>query len=657
MISNISVFRFIVFLYLFTNIDLFGQASYKGNYNFNGIEGIGDFRYRLKENDRAILDGPFSFSSIRIDSLDKRRLNKLTISGTYALNKKEEKWTYEDETHLVKINDVKDFSPVISLESTNKILTASYKDNLPHGPWSLSENDFREENLKAKSRSYNLRFSEGDILGDFKFEEYQENEIVLVSGETLQNGVMDGNWEFNYLLDDKLIKESRRYENGFLIGLNKVEAESGLIIEEVIYFNTINKLNDIANGKEVGFQIADNLFGLIFNDGFRDLSTEYSGQGQGNKVLESFLIKVLAYDTAFVNQQNKMIDYPIHTKRFKYKISEEELADIEALKKEFDKLENDIKVLASRNALAINRFRKDSLSYAYEFFQYNIGKLKPFKNVVNTFSSDDINYIDQSIFSREGFSFLTARDSIAYEFGGKKYFKVIEYKSLEENDKNLIELFRTYLGEKQEKVNEVGAYIMKELAQIRQSEELESVESEILDFKIRVDSLYDVFYSDNNSLNLVVNEIKKNILISEYNELNERYSATSVYEERFAIGLEIIKLSEVMESVLHETQKLENAWSEVRELYTDVTLDPFTFNPTFRVLRKRRIVEAGERIFNSYLENLKIEKTYSNLKDHFLEIDNLLFRMKELREGNTNKLERRLGTESDLEQIKKILGL
>jgi hypothetical protein len=589
--------------------------------------------------------------------LDKRRLNKLIISGTYSLNKKEEKWTYEDETHLVKIKDVKDFSPIISLESSNKILTASYKDNLPHGPWSLRENDFREENLKAKSRSYNLRFSEGDILGNFKFEEYQEDEIVLVSGETLQNGVMDGNWEFNYLLDGKLIKESRRYENGFLIGLNKVEAESGLIIEEVIYFNTINKLNDIANGKEVGFQIADNLFGLIFNDGFRDLSTEYSGQEQGNKVLESFLIKVLAYDTAFVNQQNEMIDYPVHTKRFKYEISEEELADIEALKKEFDKLENDIKVFASRNALAINRFRKDSLSYAYEFFQYNVGKLKPFKGVVNTFSSDDINYIDQSIFSREGFSFLTARDTIAYEFDGKKYFKVIEYKSLEENDKNLIELFRTYLGEKQEKVNEVGAYIMKELAQIRQSEELESVESEILDYKIRVDSLYDSFYSDNNSLNLVVNEIKKNILISEYNELNESYSASSVYEERFAIGLEIIKLLDVTESVLLEIPKLENAWTEVRELYTDVTLDPFTFNPTFRVLRKRRLVEAGERIFNSHLENLENEKTYSNLKDHFLEIDNLLFRMKELREGNTNKLERRLGTESDLDQIKKILGL
>jgi hypothetical protein len=657
MISNVSVLRFFVLLYFLTSIDLFGQASYKGKYNFNGIEGVGDFSYKLKENNRAILDGPFLFSSIRIDSLDKRRLYKLKITGTYSSNKKEEKWTYEDETHLVKINDVKDFSALISLESNNKVLSATYKNNLPHGSWSLRENIFREENLRAKSRSYNLRFSEGDILGEFKFEEYQGDDIIQVSGETLENGVMDGNWEFNYLFGGKLIKESRRYENGFLIGLNKVEAESGLILEEVIYFNTINKLNDIAEGKEVSYQISDNLFGLIFNDGFRDLSTEYSGQEQGNKVLEGFLIKILAYDTLFVNQQSEMIKYPLHTKRFKYDISEEELNDIEALKKEFDKLENDVKVLASRNALAINRFRKDSLSFAYEFFQYNVGKLKAFKKVVDIFSSEDIYYIDQSIFSREGFSFLTSVDTITYEFEEKQFFKEVEYSSLADKNKNLIELFRSYLMEKQNKVNEVGAYIMKELAQIRQSEELESVENEILGIKTRIDSLYNSFYSDDISINLVVNEIKKNILISEFNDLNEKYSQTSIYEERFATGLEIIELLEVAESTILEIPKFVNAWSGVRELYTEVTLDPFTFNPTFRVLRKRRIVEAGERVYNSYLENLRNEETYSNIKDHLLDIENLLFKMKELREGNTNKLERRLSTESDISQIKKILGL
>lgn len=638
-------------------MDVFGQATYKGKYNFNGIEGDGDFTYKLKDNNRAILDGSFKFSSKRIDSLDKRRLYKLDISGIYSDNNKEEKWTYIDEVHLVQINDVRDFSPLVSLESNNKVLSASYKDNLPHGLWSFRENVFRNENLRVKSRSYNLRFFEGDIIGDFKFEEYAGEDIVQVSGETLQNGVMDGNWEFNYLIDGKLIKESRRYENGFLIGLNKAEVESGLILEEVIYFNTINKLNDLADGKDVNFRISDNLFGLIFNDGFRDLSTEYSGQEQGNKVLESFLIKILAYDTLFVNQQNELLNYPVHTKRFKYDISEEELNDIEALKKEFDKLENDVKLLASRNALAINRFRKDSLSFAYEFFQFNLKKLDAFKNVVDIFSSEDIYYIDQSIFSRDGFSFLTSVDTIYYEFEEETLFKVVEYSSLKENNKNLIGLFRSYLNEKQEKVNEIGAFIMKELAQIRQSEELESVENEILQIKTRIDSLYDSFYSEDISMNQVVNEIKKNILVSEFNELNEKYFKTSEYEERFATGLEIIKLLEAAESTILEIPKFVNAWSEVRELYTEVTLDPFTFNPTFRVLRKRRIVESGERVYNSYLENLKNEETYKNIKDHLLDIENLLFKMKELREGNTNKLERRLGSESDISQIKKIMGL
>ncbi len=276
---------------------------------------------------------------------------------------------------------------------------------------------------------------------------------------------------------------------------------------------------------------------------------------------------------------------------------------------------------------------------------------------MDIFSFEDIYYIDQSIFSREGFSFLTSVDTITYEFEEKQFFKEVEYSSLADKNKNLIELFRSYLMEKQNIVNEVGTYVMKELAQIRQSEELESVENEILDIKTRIDSLYNSFYSDDISFNLVVNEIKKNILVSEFNDLNEKYSLTSIYEERFATGLEIIELLEVSESTILEIPKLVNAWSEVKELYTDVTLDPFTFNPTFRVLRKRRIVEAGERVYDSYLENLRNEETYKNIKDHLLDIENLLFQMKELREGNTNKLERRLSTESDISQTKKILGL
>ncbi len=657
MVSKKSNYLVFVFLICLIPNSLFGQTPYKGKYIFNGIDGEGEFTYKLGANNRAILDGEFEFESKRIDSLDKRKLYKLNVTGNYSDNKKTGQWNYIDENHLIYLNDVMEFVPDISLESTRKEIKANYKEGVPHGSLEFKENVFIDENLRIQARSYNLSFFEGNLQGEFRFEKLHQGNILKIKGDATEKGVMTGNWEFEYLENGILIKETRRYEDGFLIGLNKIEKDSGTTIQEVIYYNTINKLKAIDEEEDVPYRISDNYFELTFNDGFRNLSNEFSGQTNGNQLLGEFLLKILTYDTLYVNAQNELIAYPLHTKRFRYDLSDEDKSNIDSLEREFNKLENDVTVLASRNALAINRNRKDSLAFAYEFFQFNQEKIMDFRDVVDIFSSDDIYYIDQSNFFREGFDFLTSKDVIRYEFEEKTYEKVIEYNSLDNNSKKLIELFRVYINEIQQKVNEVGGYVLGELNQIKQSEDLETIEDEILQAKNQLDSLYSNFESESISVNSVAFQIRQNILNNQFNDLNEEYSSLENYEERFKKGLEIMVLLETTETVFQSLPKLSVAWEGIVELYTDVTLDPFTFNPSFKVLRKRRIVEAGEKVFYSYLEDIKNESSYNNLKDHFLDIDNLLFRMEELREGNTSRLERRLGSETDISQIKKMLGI
>lgn len=657
MVSKKSNYLVFVFLICLIPNSLFGQTPYKGKYIFNGIDGEGEFTYKLGANNRAILDGEFEFESKRIDSLDKRKLYKLNVTGNYSDNKKTGQWNYIDENHLIYLNDVMEFVPDISLESTRKEIKANYKEGVPHGSLEFKENVFIDENLRIQARSYNLSFFEGNLQGEFRFEKLHQGNILKIKGDATEKGVMTGNWEFEYLENGILIKETRRYEDGFLIGLNKIEKDSGTTIQEVIYYNTINKLKAIDEEEDVPYRISDNYFELTFNDGFRNLSNEFSGQTNGNQLLGEFLLKILTYDTLYVNAQNELIAYPLHTKRFRYDLSDEDKSNIDSLEREFNKLENDVTVLASRNALAINRNRKDSLAFAYEFFQFNQEKIMDFRDVVDIFSSDDIYYIDQSNFFREGFDFLTSKDVIRYEFEEKTYEKVIEYNSLDNNSKKLIELFRVYINEIQQKVNEVGGYVLGELNQIKQSEDLETIEDEILQAKNQLDSLYSNFESESISVNSVAFQIRQNILNNQFNDLNEEYSSLENYEERFKKGLEIMELLETTETVFQSLPKLSVAWEGIVELYTDVTLDPFTFNPSFKVLRKRRIVEAGEKVLYSYLEDIKNESSYNNLKDHFLDIDNLLFRMEELREGNTSRLERRLGSETDISQIKKMLGI
>ncbi len=643
-------------LLLFYPALLFSQSEYKGKYIFEGIDGDAEFEYRIEDNN-PILEGDFKFRSKIIDSLDKRKLFKLNVIGSYKENKKHDNWEYITEDHLLVLNDVIDFEPDYTLQSTKLEVNGFYKEGLPHGEWILKENIFSGINLRVNARSYDLRFSEGAIIGNFLFEKYKGKEVLKVEGKTLENGVMDGNWEFIYLENDQIIKETRRYEKGFLIGLNKINEGTNETIQEVIYYNTINKLNALEEGEEVQFRISDNYFGLIYNDGFQDLSTEFAGQSSGNELLEEFLIKTLSYDSIFVGEREILVKYPINTRRFRYELSEEDLQNLEDLEKEFRKFQNDVNSLADRNALAINKSRTDSLAFAYEFFQYTSKQVEEFSQVIDIFSSDDIFYIDQSNFSKDGFSFLKKVDFIEYQYQEENRSFEIAYESLEDDDKKLTELFRMYIAEKQEIVDQVSDYVLNQLKIIRQSEELADLEENILEKRESIDELIDALEIDDLPTQSLFNSVKQNIYVSEYNALNEEYSEIENAEERFEKGQEIILLLETMEFLVENIPELANKWTDVVDLYTESTLDPFTFNTSFKVLRKRRLVEAGSIVYNSYLNNIRDESSYKTIKDYFLDIEKLIFRMEELREANTNRLEKRLGSETDVSQIIKILGL
>jgi hypothetical protein len=69
------------------------------------------------------------------------------------------------------------------------------------------------------------------------------------------------------------------------------------------------------------------------------------------------------------------------------------------------------------------------------------------------------------------------------------------------------------------------------------------------------------------------------------------------------------------------------------------------------------MIEAGEFVFEFYLRKIEQEKDYNKIQNYFIEINNLLFRLKELRTENTSRLERRLSGLTDVEQIKRLLEI
>lgn len=647
----------LILIFSATLSTVFGQERYRGEYKFNGLEGRGDFLYDLGENNRAILNGEFSFSRNVTDSVDKRKLYKLEIKGEYDKNVKINEWTYLDQIHTIHFEDVVNFEPKIELKSSSVKLNSIYKEGKPDGIWKIEEQDFFNNELRLVFESEDLKFKNGNINGELHFKEFQNNEIYYIKGQTDEEGLMTGNWDFYYLEGDNKIKETRRYEAGFLIGINKINTDTDESIQEVIYYNTINKLQQLEGNDDLEFKISDKLFNLTFNDGFRDLSSEFAGQTYGNDLLKKYLKKVLKYDTGYVSKSYELIAFPIHTKRFEYEISEDQLELIINLEKDFNKLENDVNTFANRNSLELNRSKSDSLAFIYSFFQYNQFKVSQIKEVIQVFTSDDINFIDLTNFSRDGFSFLSAVDVITYEFGDKSLSKEIIYSSLIDINKNVLKLFQDYITEMQSFVSEYGGYASSQLSRYEQTEELESLESEILNKKTKIEEKYKSFVSESSQVEAGLAKLKSNILNDNFNVLNSTYAETESFNTRIEIGNNILRLLDVSEFVLDSLPQTYTAYNELKEFYTDVTLDPFSFETNFKVLRKRRMIEAGEFVFDYYLRKIEQEKDYSKIQNYFIQINNLLFRLRELRTENTSRLERRLSGLTDVEQIKRLLEL
>lgn len=641
---------------LLVNIS-FGQEKYKGEYKFNGLDGMGDFFYELGEKNRAILNGEFSFIRNVADSLDKRKLYKLEIKGEYDKNVKINEWLYLDQIHTIEFEDVVNFEPKIKLKSTSINLNAVYANGKPVGNWKIEVQDFFNNESRLVFESQNLKFKNGNISGELHFKEFQNNEVYYIKGQTNEEGLMTGNWDFYYLEGENKIKETRRYEAGFLIGINKINSDTEESIQEVIYYNTINKLQQLEVSDELEFKISERLFNLTFNDGFRDLSSEFVGQAYGNNLLKNYFKKVLKYDTTYVNKTNELIISPVHTKRFEYAISEYELELIINLEKDYKKLENDVNIFANKNSLELNRSKSDSLAFIYSFFQYNQYKISQIKDVIQVFTSDDIYYIDLTNFSRDGFSFLSAVDVIIYEFGDKDFSKEIVYNSLIDIDKNVLKLFQNYITEMQFFVKKYGEYASSQLSRYEQTEELESLESKILDKKTKIEERFKSFNTEIPQIQHGLSQFKSNVFVDNFNSLNNTYADTESFITRIEIGNNILSLLDISNLVLDSLPQIYNEYDKLKEFYTDVTLDPFSFETNFKVLRKRRMIEAGEFVFEFYIRKIEQEKDYSRIQNYFIEINNLLFRLKELRTENTSRLERKLSGLTDVEQIKRLLEL
>lgn len=644
---------------LLTAIPALGQQRerYEGEFTFNNEEGIAIFSFFENRDGDIILDGNFNFERRSIDTLDRTLLSKLIVNGAYSQNEKHGRWRYDQEEHRVELRNVIDFEVIADLESEDYELTAEYNEGQLHGVWEYRENKFERGRIEPLFRAEPINFTAGKITGNISFEQFGDYLTYNINGRLNSEGVMIGEWVFTYMRDTVFVRETRRYENGFLLGLRVVNDETREVINEVIYHEVIQNLDRLNQGEDVEYSVAQERFPITFNIGYRPFFEELQVQNRGNDFLRHVLGRILKYEEDYVNEDNELTQYPIHTRRFEFPVSSEDRQNIEVIEESFEELQAEINRFANMNALAINRYRDDSLAFAYEYFQRKQDRIERVDSLVQLLTSDEIRFIDQSIFIRDGIDFLSAIDTIVYEFDEEQRTRNLVYEEELAVEQTLTESVISYIQREQSLVNEFSDYITRELEKLEQTDDLAALEARILQNKAEVDSIYLSHEAISDRSLEMFAAVYQNILQRQFNEMSRQYSELDTYMERLDEGEVILDLIQEMREQYDRLAAVFPTIEDLDELYQEETFNPFTY-ARYNVRVKERLFDNGGLVlFNHYVNQLKNEDDYTMIREHLNNIDALQERLYELRDQDTRRIERRLGRRTSINRIESALDL
>ncbi|WP_226390497.1 hypothetical protein [Penaeicola halotolerans] len=632
------------------------KKTFSGPYQWkDGREGTATFQYIEAKNGDRILDGDFIFKSKKADSLDQNIFNKFEVRGTYKNGKKTGDWSYISEEHTVKVNDVIDFKVDVDLQSIVRSLKAAYKEEVPSGDWSYDAKVYQQGELEPKFAAEKLSFKNGDVIGRISIVRFDGVNNYSIEGYTNSAGFMDSTWRLSYMEDSILYQENRLYQDGILLELSKTNLKDSTT-QRVDYVESKRKLKLIADKKNDGFIISDREFNLRFNDGYRRRDDEFQFQLSGNAFIERILQQLLQFDESYFSENGTFKNFPIKTKRFEYPVAADDKKIGEEAGKIYKSLSDKVDKYVNYNALNINRQRSDSLAFAAAFFKTMDQKLDAFDNIIDIITTDRIKYVDQSIYTRNGLDYLAAYDTIRYRFQGEDREKVLEFRQVIESETELLNAINSYLKEENKVVDQVIKQVSLELEKIEKDESLQKLETELLNKKETLDTLYLEFEYEDVETERLVKDMHQRFLEDYYDSLNASYAQAEKYEDRFNRLELMMEFLEEMEELHAPFLVIYKNQADLDTYYMEESFDPFIYQ-TVEKRTKPRLYRAGERLFSEYMNQLRTQGDYTLISEQLNKIYKLHKRMKELRDEDTRKLERRISRTEDIAQYERLLDL
>ncbi|WP_439487952.1 hypothetical protein [Algoriphagus sp.] len=636
---------------------LFGQdlKSYQGEYKFNGIEGQANFNYQLDPSNESILQGNFKFESSTKGSYSENVFIRKSITGRYEQNKKIGQWDYLDEEHMVTLDEVIDFNVVSRLESHQVKITANYISGLPNGKWTIEENVFEEGKPKRTAQSDAITFQTGNLIGHLQYKTFADNQTQFVKARLLEGGILHGELTMVYESEGKLVSETRKYENGFLLGIVKRNLLTDEIIEDIIFYNTIAKLNELESGNVKNYRIADEVFGILYQDAFLKGSIEAEAQADGNEFIEIFLHKLLKNEEAYINGNKDLIRSPLHTRRFVYEISRSDQKFIEDAPAIFKDNQSNISEYLSLPSLNLLKNKSDSTAIAFRYLEIQGEKLEQLAGLINQFESKQIQFLDQKLLLENTFSWLGEADTVQVSYMDESLSQIMAYGSATTKE-SLYEKLYIYLDEQRDHLRKQFRVLEAALEDERKSSVLLDINQQIESKTELVKILYSAENFEDNRIKPLAQHITSNILGVQLEELRVKYASAENFTEKQTYSNVILNLLGSLENQASALKAIHADFDKMDSLYQEEVFNPFTYT-RYNQRIQERLFDSYETLYNYYIQEIKTTEDFTRLNALIKMSQSLNQKMIELRGQDTKRLERRLNKEKSPLKLESIFEL
>jgi hypothetical protein len=645
MVRRVHFIPLFLSIFLLGLIDGFSQQirQYDSTYvPAPDLIGNARFEYYEDKDGRKIKHGDFTF--IREERSKETQNAALYTSwkGQYNENRKVGEWTYESRNHLVSINNISDVALDYSIYTIDEYLEINYRDGFPEGEILLESTLYADKQPEKRLKYFQTEVKDGRMHGEFEYFLADETEDILSVYGRLENGLMVGEWGFNYHQEDK--RETRQYEKGVLLSITKSNGEGPRTIE----FPLSEGLQAALANKETDVELAGKPLSLHFSDGYPRTSSYITEQQKGEDAIMSILEEIFRYDQD-IDLSRQL---PLGTNRGFYPLSSDE----RKILPEWTKIEAKFRT----NLQDLNNLRIESLNLAQdeetkiilgwiaeqeEIKEY----IRPWNNILG---KEQVEYYNRDGLLKDyAWNFLS-RDTIVAE--GESHIFDYEPREKPEN-------FLLYIVENFRDRNKVGDSLIEKLTAkvetLETTKEVSGLNENIARQKKEMDSIY-AFPSNYSILDYLLRKTRRDFGENIYRQELDRFVEEDNLEEKISIGQDLVVNLEIMKEIHAAAINIATRREKIDELYTEYTFDPFTFSDQVPVRKKKRLYNfVNEGVIEKILVRAgdKTSEPTEVLKELQL-VQQMQERLVFLEDKNTRRLERRLLRSDSLTESVELLN-